>query len=383
MPRKLRILGLMTGTSCDGLDGSLLVVGEGSCSEEAFFSVPYPKALRKRVLDIQARSARAGIQDLLALDRDLGIWFGKTSKKFLQRKDPIDAIACHGQTIAHFPFLRPQGKTLQIADPAQIAHLTGLTVVHHFRDGDLAAGGQGAPLLPRYHQMLGQRLGGEVSFHNLGGISNLSYISRRGEVLAFDTGPANLWIDESVALHSKGRLQYDRGGKLAAQGVADTRAVNKLLRHWFLRRTPPKSTGRDDFPFKELLASTRARGIDLIATATEFTATSIAHAYQRAVLQSGDGLRTIYFCGGGAKNKTLLLRIAALLPNTRVCTVEDLGLKSEAIEAQGFAYFGALALQGRSFSGPWTGAKANANSGSITPGENWPRLLRRLAQFKS
>jgi anhydro-N-acetylmuramic acid kinase len=231
--------------------------------------------------------------------------------------------------------------------------------------------------------MLGRQLGGEVSFHNLGGISNLSYISLRGEVLAFDTGPANLWIDESVVLHTQGRLRYDRGGKLAIQGRPDATAVKKLLRHWFLLKTPPKSTGRDDFPFNTLLKTTRARGVDLIATATEFTATSIAHAYRRSILRKGRSLRAIYFCGGGAKNQTLLARIAELLPNTHVCTVDALGLKPEAIEAQGFAYFGSLVLQGRSLSGTWTGASLNAHSGSITPGENWPRLLRNLAQLKA
>ncbi len=370
----------MTGTSCDALDGSLMSVHGKVCREEGFFSVRYPQSLRERVLKIQTHSEHAGLEELLTLDRDLGLWIGEAARLFLKKQKKVDAIACHGQTIGHFPFLSPQGKTLQIGDPAIIAHETRLTVIHHFRDGDLAAHGQGAPLLPKYHQMLGARLGGEVSFHNLGGVSNLSYIGKKGEVLAFDTGPANLWIDESVRLHSGGRIHFDRGGKLASKGVPDLSAIERLMKLSYFKSSPPKSTGRDDFAFSLLKKYTKKRGVDLIATATELSAVSIADAYKNFVLTKGRELRCIYFCGGGAKNKTLLSRISSLLPGVQISTVEKLGLRSEGVEAQGFAYFGALVLQGLSLSGPWTGASPGARSGSITPGEGWSKLLRKIAQ---
>jgi anhydro-N-acetylmuramic acid kinase len=159
----------------------------------------------------------------------------------------------------------------------------------------------------------------------------------------------------------------------------DEKAVQKILRLPYFKKAPPKSTGRGDFPFLLLKNATRFRGIDLIATATEVTAASIAMAYESISLQpSGRKLQEIYFCGGGAKNTHLLSRIRALLPNLRVETTEKLGIDSQLVEAAAFAYFGYLSLLGLPLGGSWTGARKGASPGWITPGKNWPLLLKFL-----
>src|SRR6185295_12619776 len=245
-------------------------------------SVPYPKPLRERVLGFQIPGADRSLEVLLKLHRDLGEWYGQSFARILKGKNRrADVIANHGQTVAHFPAPGGMGVTLQLGDPTRIARATGLTVAAHFRSGDMAAGGEGAPLLPLYHKLLAEHLdrtGRGLSIHNLGGISNLTYIAPRGskdQILAFDTGPANIWIDAATELATGGRKKFDDGGKIAMRGKIDIEGVRRALRHPYFRKPVPKSTGRDDFPFELLFSSTRARGADLVATATAVTVESI------------------------------------------------------------------------------------------------------------
>lgn len=364
----MNIAGIMTGTSCDGLDIACLQFHKKSWKQLWAKSAPYPAALRQRVLAVQLPGATLSLREYGQLHRDLGEWIGSAAAKFITGRR-VDTIACHGQTVAHFP---ASGFTIQLADPTRIARATGLTTISNFRDGDMAAGGEGAPLAPRFHRFLLKNQSG-VAIHNLGGISNLTYLGPGGLVLAFDTGPANLWIDAAAELVAK--KPFDRDGRLAASAAPDFQAVERILRRKFFSKAPPKSTGRDDFPFQALLEATRARDARLVATATAITVESIGRAYEKFILKRGHPLRAIQFAGGGARNRFLMHSLRRRLSAIEVTTLKN----DKYIEAQAFAYFGFLALKGSALGGPWTGAAPNAPSAHIIPGKNWRRLVQKLS----
>ena len=247
----INVLGLMTGTSCDGLDAACLSIEKNDWSPAWQAQRSYPVSLRKRVLELQAPDSRVTLLEILNLNRDLGIWYADAVTSILKGKKSSNAatpdlIANHGQTVGHFPSssrsnLRSpsrsnlQGVTLQLGDPTLVAMATETTVASTFRNGDLAAHGQGAPLVPLFHASLVQKLGGAsrgVSIHNLGGISNLTYLWR-DKILAFDTGPGNIWIDAATSLVTSGKLKMDRGGKLGAKGLVNTAWLNRTLKHPF------------------------------------------------------------------------------------------------------------------------------------------------------
>ncbi|MDR3605930.1 MAG: anhydro-N-acetylmuramic acid kinase [Oligoflexia bacterium] len=377
-------LGVMTGTSCDGLDAACVSVdGDGwePCWAE---STPYPAELRKRVLAAQNPGIRLALREVLELHRDLGEWYGAVIRRIIARHDlKPDLIANHGQTIAHFPAAKRKGMTLQAGDPTRVAYLTGLTTVASFRDGDMSAGGQGAPLVPWFHRLLAAHLteaGQGTAIHNLGGISNLTYIAPDAEVIAFDTGPGNIWIDAAAALATKGRAKFDAGGKLALAGEVDWNAVKKLVQLPYFRKHPPKSTGRDDFPFELLLRATRTRGPSLVATATALTVESVAQAYERLILDADLPLASVHVAGGGARNRVLMGWLASRLDRVGVAVapLSDSGFDGRWIEAQAFAFFGVLSLLGQPLGGSWTGVKEFAPPGHIIPGENWATLLSKL-----
>jgi anhydro-N-acetylmuramic acid kinase len=383
----LLIVGAMSGTSCDGLDATCLEVDAEGWAPSWEVSVPYPKGLRDRVLGFQVPGADRSLEVLLRLHRDLGEWYGDSFAKILKaKKRRADMIANHGQTVAHFPAPGGQGVTLQLGDPTRIARATGLTVAAHFRSGDMAAGGEGAPLLPLYHKLLAghlDRAGQGLSFHNLGGISNLTYVAPRGSkqpVLAFDTGPANIWIDAATELATGGRRKFDEGGKLAARGKIDIEGVRRALRHPYFKKQVPKSTGRDDFPFELLLQATRARGVDLVATATAVTVESIGLAYEAWITGKGRPLGAILLCGGGARNPMLVGWLQDRISKTPVTPIETVGLSGKMIEAQGFALFGYLALKGQPLGGSWTGALEFGPPAHLIPGKNWESVLAKLGK---
>jgi len=288
----------------------------------------------------------------------------------------IDVIAVHGQTVAHHPDDRV---TLQLIDPALLAAQVGLPVLSQFRRGDLAQGGQGAPLVPLFHRRIAETLIGDlasgISLHNLGGISNFTYLgAREDNDFALDTGPGNAWIDAATQLASKGKERFDDGGRRAKRGQVDPKAVERLMKHPYFKRGIPKSTGRDDFPFAwfRKTLGTRVAGNDAVATATALTGRSIAEAYDRFVLSRGLPLRNLVLCGGGAFNVALVQDIRARMGHVcRVSTLEEWGGDSSLIEAQAFAYLGALSLLGKQLGGAWTGRPANsgyAPPASITLG---------------
>jgi anhydro-N-acetylmuramic acid kinase len=378
----MKILGVMTGTSCDGMDAACAEFSRNGWESLWTKSAPYPRALRDRVLSAQLPNSKLSLREWGELHRDLGIWIARTLQKILGKTPPHlrpQAIASHGQTVAHFPAANKQGFTIQLADPSRIAELTGLTVISNFRDGDMAAGGEGAPLAPRFHKLIaGSRTG--ISIHNLGGISNLTYLGPKNLILAFDTGPANLWIDAATELITRGKQKFDRNGALGRTAQFDGSAVEAVLHDQFFRRRPPKSTGRDDFPFRKLLQTTSVRDAGLVATATAITVKSIARAYSDFILKKNLPLDTIYFTGGGARNSFLIESLRKHLPGIRIAQLTELGVDPYYLEANAFAYFGCLALRGHAVGGHWTGVCDWAPPARVIPGRNWSQIVRRLAR---
>jgi anhydro-N-acetylmuramic acid kinase len=382
---KITIAGVMTGTSCDGIDVAAIEFDPESWTPKWEASLPYPKKLRDRVFALQRPGAKTTIEEIFALDADLGDWIGETVTGLIEglsADERPSAVAMHGQTIAHAPKKKPHGFSVQLGDPTRVAEKTGRTVISHFRQGDVSAGGEGAPLVPLYHYLLSAVLpsGREgIALHNLGGISNFTYIDPKGAVLACDTGPANVWIDAAMEKISRGKKKFDESGKTALAGKVDVNAVKKLLKHPFLKRPAPKSTGRDEFP-PELFfkAAAKPKGADLVATATAYTVETIAQAYERFVLAERRPLSAIYLCGGGAKNEAIRFWLSDRLDGIEVFNIEDHGFESQYIEAQAFAFLGYRSLLGLPVGGKWTGAEDFAPPGQITPGRNWVDVLKSL-----
>jgi anhydro-N-acetylmuramic acid kinase len=301
--------------------------------------------------------------------------------------EAVELIGSHGQTIQHIPVPRPDGgrhvrSTLQIGAPAVIAERTGITTVADFRVSDVAAGGQGAPLVPYADWALFTDLRRPRVVQNIGGIGNLTFLPPRAklpEVIAFDTGPGNMVIDGVVAALTSGRQVFDREGRLAARGQVSKKLLGELMSHPFLRRRPPKTTGREDFGesfVNQLLASARRlhlRTEDVVATATAFTAASIADAYRRFVfpkLRQAELARLqVILGGGGAMNPTLRRMLGEQIGVGELLTHEDLGISNTAKEALAFAILAYETLSGNPSNVPSaTGARRAAILGKIVPG---------------
>jgi anhydro-N-acetylmuramic acid kinase len=383
----IRILGVMTGTSCDGLDAACLEIDAKGWRPLWSHSAPYPKPLKRRVLLAQAPLSRLSAVEWLTLNRDLGLWYGKTLHGMIRarktKSETPHLIANHGQTIAHFPKPQGPGVTLQLGDPTLIAAHTGLSVASHFRDGDLAAGGQGAPLVPLFHKFIADairtRQAQHISIHNIGGISNFTYLGPHQRMIALDTGPGNIWIDGAATLATQGKQKMDVNGRLALAGRVNTELLKQWLKHPYFKIPPPKSTGRNDFPISELKAQKLARGNDLVATATAFTIETIAQAYERYIVSKNLPLDRIYVCGGGAKNPSLMNGLLnRLAPVAPVMSLASTPFDPQLIEAQAFALFGYFALRGSPIGGSWTGARKFGPPALLTPGENWADCQSRV-----
>ena len=384
----LLIWGVMTGTSCDGLDISAVDYKRESWLPLWGKSFPYPKELKKKVIHLQNPNARITPKDIFLVNRELSLWYSdcvlKILKKINKNEHP-DLIACHGQTIAHYPEKKQGSITVQLFDPSFVVNKTGVSVVSHFREGDVAAGGHGAPLANAFHQLiidgLGLRKDG-VSIHNLGGISNFTYFSPTGKMISCDTGPANVWIDAAVEKVTSGKMAFDYNGLLAKKGKIDTKVLIDLFKHPYIKKDIPKTTGRDDFTLDYFFKKTeKLKGIDRVSTATEFTAATICNAYERFVLKKGHPLKTILVSGGGSKNTTLIEWIKIKLPQVDVISIEQTGLDPTFIEAQAFSYLGLRSLLAAPVGGEWTGVRSWAAPGWITPGKNWNQLIDKIIRF--
>lgn len=352
--RSMRVLGIMSGTSLDGVDYALCRIRANGVELLDRWHAAFPSALRRR-LQAAARDD-SGVYELGRLHHELGRFYAREARRGLGRRR-IDAAALHGQTVFHEP--APPGRaTLQIGEPAWLVETLGAPVVSNFRAADLAAGGQGAPLATEFHRIVFARQNRCVCVNNLGGISNVTALDwRRGRqpaLTAFDTGPANLLLDLAARHFSNGRRACDRNGRLAAKGEVHGGLLDRWLGHPFICRPPPKSTGREEFGevfWERARRESEAAGLnaaDVLATLTAFTAASLAMNYRLHLPAPPDEL---ILCGGGARNPTLRHAIARavgeLNPAVEIRTSAELGWPSQAIEPAAFAWLAALRLEGR------------------------------------
>ena len=357
----------MSGTSLDGIDVALLrsdgedVVERGPSATYAYR--PEQQALLQEALKeaktLTERTARPGILGLA--EQELTRWHADAVELFLQENDlnhsNIDVIGFHGQTVIHRPEIR---LTVQLGDGAALAQRTGCTVVHDMRAADVAAGGQGAPLVPVYHRALAAGLEARpIAFINIGGVANMTWIGRDGSLVAFDTGPGNALLNDWCEHHTD--LPFDRDGVLAAKGVLDTKAFLALAHSRYFEKPAPKSLDRNGFDVSVLQGLSAQDGA---ATLTHFTATSIArsvgHVPQRPAVY--------VICGGGRHNPTLMREIRGLLEplGERVMVAEDAGFNGDAIEAEAWAYLAVRCLKGLPISFPGTtGVSAPLSGGLI------------------
>lgn len=385
-PRHRFFVGLMSGTSADGIDAvvaDLSGIGRGlKAIVQAHVHQPLSPVFRRRIL---AAGLDGNVAELCELNFVLGEQFARAALAVIRRAGlkpaQITAIGSHGQTMHHLPNA-PTPSTLQIGEPCVIAERTGITTVADFRVRDMAAGGQGAPLVPFADWVLFTHPTRPRLIQNIGGIGNLTFLPPRSkltEVIAFDTGPGNMVLDAIVSMLSGGKLGYDCDGRWAARGRISDKLLAACLKHPFLQRQPPKTTGREEFGevfLRPLLTNARRMRLtdaDVMATVTAFTAESIAAAYRRFVFpkltpQQLDRLQII-LGGGGAKNRTLIQMLRARIGPGTIETHEAFGIDSTAKEPLAFAILAYATLTGQPGNVPSaTGARRAVVLGKIVPG---------------
>ncbi|CAN5807537.1 anhydro-N-acetylmuramic acid kinase [soil metagenome] len=379
------VVGLMSGTSLDGIDAALVELGGTVEHPEwrlrAFLDVPYSSAQRGAIREAMANGSAAV---LCRLHAEMGEWFASAVLRVCENAGvevgAVDVVGSHGQTVWHEP---PRGgrrgATLQVGCPATIAERTGIAVVSDFRARDVAAGGEGAPLVPWVDRLLFSHDERRRVLQNIGGMANLTWLPPRGAadpVLAFDTGPGNALMDAAVELATDGASTFDRDGAWADAGTVDEALLAELLAHPFLDRNPPKSTGREVFGHhfvQQLAERAQPEGTagwsSFISTLTELTARTITDAIARWVLPRG--VDEVIITGGGALNGVLVERIRRRLPVSVVADETALGLQPAAKEAVAFAALAWAHMQSWSGNVPEaTGASGPRVLGSFTPGRN-------------
>ncbi|HTR96820.1 MAG TPA: anhydro-N-acetylmuramic acid kinase [Candidatus Acidoferrales bacterium] len=380
------IVGLMTGTSADAVDAALVRFrGRGLAAGHrvlAYRESPLDDALRREVLEIAAAETLAP-ERLMRLDATLGERYADAVLELLRAEgiEPgaVAAIGSHGQTVRHLPRAANGGRalTLQLGSAAVLAERTGIAVVSDFRTRDTAAGGEGAPLVPIADWWLFRSASEARVLLNLGGMANLTHLPRDagpGDVLAFDTGPGNAVLDGLVAVATGGLARRDEGGQKAAQGRADEGLLEELLADPFFSTNPPRSTGRERFGagyaarLHDLGEPLGLSLEDLLATAVELTARSVAGAIRQFVRPRG-AVDRIYASGGGVRNATLMAALRRELGGIPLERLDMLGVEADAKEALAFALLAHLTLAGETGSLPGaTGARHPAVLGHVTPG---------------
>lgn len=360
------VAGIMSGTSLDGIDVAVVEIGR-KIQTIGFHTEPYPAKVREQILAVSNRETHtAAISRLNFLLPQL---YAKALAR-TPRSAEAELIGCHGQTIYHEGGGRTPN-TLQIGDGCVLAELTGRPVVSDFRPRDMAAGGQGAPLIPFVdYLLLAHRRLGRVAL-NIGGIANVTVIpagEAAEDVTAFDTGPGNMVIDQLVTRFTEGRETFDRDGMRAAAGTPDTKLLKALLGEAYYRRKPPKSAGREQYG-SEFVARLLGAGLtpnDAIATATALTAVTIAQAVERFAAPKM-AVDELIVSGGGARNPQMMGLLAAYLPKTRVTTTAEFGIDVDAKEAVGFAILAHQTWRGKAGNLPSaTGARRAVVLGKIS-----------------
>ncbi len=341
-------IGLMSGTSVDAVDGALVDLAGPIPVTLGFLSRPMPSGLRAELLGLQSsgadeidRAARAAVA-LSRLYAEVALELADAAGVRAPRADGLRAIGAHGQTVRHRP---ERGYTTQLLDGALLAELTGTAVVCDFRSADIAAAGQGAPLVPAFHAAVFAHPDRRRAIVNIGGIANLSLLAPGEPVRGFDCGPGNVLLDGWCEARLGER--FDRDGRWAEAGTVDPALLDRLLAEPYFDLPAPKSTGRDLFNMHWLQARLAAAGpadgrpdADVQATLLELTARTIARAARES------GADDVYACGGGTKNRALMARLARLLAPATLASTTDLGLAAEAVEATAFAWLAARRLAG-------------------------------------
>ncbi len=363
-------IGVMTGTSLDGLDAVLADFSETSPKVMASVSVDYPAALRSEMLALQAGSNGLGVNELhrsQVASIALSALHSEAIAALLAKADikpqQVAAIGVHGQTVRHAPNAAVP-YTVQLINASHIAERTGCTVVSDFRARDIAAGGQGAPLVPAFHAALCSASPKPVALVNIGGFANVSLLQADGSVQGFDTGPGNVLMDAWAQQHTG--QPYDASGAWAATGTVDEALLTRLLAHPYFTQALPKSTGREAFDLNWLtrcMEGLNLASVDVQTTLCALTASTIAHAVQQHQTQC----QGLYVCGGGAHNNHLMAQIQAALPCV-VRSTDALGVAPQHMEALAFAWLARQCMLGLPSNVPSvTGAIGLRVLGSISP----------------
>ena len=362
------VIGLMSGTSVDGIDAAIVeITGDGLETEVdliAFETYPFPSGVSQRILALcQPDTGR--VDDICEMNFYIGHLFAEAVKYILKKSgihtNDIDLIGSHGQTIHHLPKdtntdhnLSRYPSTLQIGEPAVIAHETGIPTIADFRVADMAAGGQGAPLVSYIDYLLFCNSVKTIGLLNIGGIANLTVLPADGmfdSVCAADTGPGNMCIDAIITEITAGTERYDKAGQRAAQGTAHQPLIDEWLQHPFFQLSPPKTTGREMFGntyAMKCLEACRKSGLsdnNSIATLTELTIQTIVNYIERFIAAQNP-IDTLYVSGGGVHNRTIMQRLDELLADTSVEPVDNSGISADAKEAIAFAILANETLHG-------------------------------------
>ncbi len=359
----MRAIGLMSGTSLDGIDIALIETdGESRVRRMSGVSAPYPEAFRIKLRQAIGDAQRAGDRSqrpgcLGEVERELTERHADAVLRFIGnlalQPSAIDLIGFHGQTVLHRP---EAGITLQLGDGALLAELTGIDVVHDMRAADVAAGGQGAPLVPVYHRALAAPLPQRpLAMLNIGGVANVTWIGRDGQLLAFDTGPGNAMVDDWMMARAGQACDLD--GEMAGRGRAHEAYVAEYLRHSHFSAGPPKSLDRNAFAVEMVSELSLEDGA---ATLTAFAAAAIARAREHMPVEP----QLWVICGGGRRNRTLMSMIAGLVENA-VVPAEAVGLDGDTIEAEAWAYLAVRSWSGLPLTYPGTTGVEVAMTGGV------------------
>jgi anhydro-N-acetylmuramic acid kinase len=367
----VKVAGVMSGTSLDGIDVAVVEIRGHSVETIGFQTTAYPAAVREAILAVSNTTTTTAA--ISQLNYRLAELYARAVERATGQFGSVDLIGCHGQTVYH----EGGRNTLQLGEAAILAERTGLPVVSNFRARDIAAGGQGAPLVPFADYLLFRDRRRMRVALNIGGIANITAIPPGAEpddVVAFDTGPGNMVIDALAREFSRGKLTCDRGGRIAASAKVNKPMLESLARDAYYRRKPPKSAGREQYG-AEFVARLKRSGLpleDLIATATVLTAVTVAMGV-RPLLKRGVPADLIV-SGGGVHNPEILAHLASLLPEVSIASSADYGIDPDAKEAIAFAILAHETWRGRpSNLLSATGARRPVVLGTITPGERPPR----------
>ena len=366
-------IGLMSGTSLDGVDAVLAADDTDSLRSLGHIHLPMPGPLREQLLALNEAGADEIHRSALAANALVKLYAQAVDlllARTAQAASQVRAIGAHGQTVRHRPGeFDGTGYTVQLMNGALLAERTGIPVVCDFRSRDIAAGGQGAPLVPAFHAACFAQPGQDRAVLNLGGIANLTLLPAQGQGLGFGCGPGNVVMELWCGFHQGSR--FDAGGAWAASGQPDAGLLARMLADPYFVRQPPKSTGRDLFNAGWLTAHAQtAKPATVMATLAELTAHSVAQALRRHAPRTS----SLLVCGGGAQNPHLMARLtAALGPECPVQSTDSVGLPSDQVEALAFAWLARAFLQSRPGNMPAvTGASGERILGALYPGTGYP-----------